>query len=114
MRDLKEGTRAADRYTLIRRLGTGGMSDVWLAHDRQSESSVALKFLSAELSSRPGYRELFHKEWQTGIRLMHAHIARVFEFHDDPDGPFYSQQFIAGPNIGVLAGRPFREALKPI
>ncbi len=90
------------------------MSEVWLARDRQSESNVALKFLSDELSPHPGYRELFHKEWQAGIRLMHAHIARVFEFHDDPDGPFYSQQFIGGPDIGVLAGQPFREALKPI
>lgn len=113
MRVLKEGTRPADRYTLIRRLGAGGMSEVWLGRDRQSESSVALKFLSPELSSNPAYRDLFHKEWQTGIRLMHAHIARVFEFHDDPDGPFYSQQYIAGPDIGVVAGRPVHEALKP-
>lgn len=114
MRVLKEGARAAERYTLIRRLGSGGMSEVWLARDQRSASNVALKFLLPELAARAGGRELFHREWQTGTRLMHAHIARVFEYHDDPDGPFYSQQFIGGPDAGVLADRPVADALRPV
>jgi hypothetical protein len=89
------------------------MSEVWLARDRRSGSNVALKFLAPELASRADRRELFHKEWQTGTRLMHAHIARVFEYHDEPDGPFYSQQYLGGPDAGVLAGRPASEALRP-
>lgn len=113
MRELTAGARAADRYTLNTRLGSGGMSEVWLARDQRSGSNVALKFLLPELAARPGGRELFHREWQTGTRLMHAHIARVFEYHDDPDGPFYSQQFIGGPDAGVLADRPVAEALRP-
>ncbi|HET6628277.1 MAG TPA: protein kinase [Woeseiaceae bacterium] len=113
MRELKAGARAADRYTLKARLGSGGMSEVWLARDQRSASNVALKFLLPEINARPGGRELFHREWQTGTRLMHAHIARVFEYHDDPDGPFYSQQFIGGPDAGVLAERPVAEALRP-
>lgn len=114
MRELKEGARAAGgRYTLKARLGSGGMSEVWLARDQRSGSQVALKFLLPEMAARPGGRELFHREWQTGARLMHAHIARVFEYHDDPDGPFYSQQFIGGPDAGVLADRSVDEALRP-
>lgn len=113
MRELKEGATAAGRYTLKARLGSGGMSEVWLARDQRSGSQVALKFLLPEIAARPGGRELFHREWQTGTRLMHAHIARVFEYHDDPDGPFYSQQFIAGPDAGVLADRPVDQALRP-
>ena len=52
MRVLKEGTRLADRYALIRRLGAGGMSDIWLAGDRQTDAPVVLKFLSADLASQ--------------------------------------------------------------
>ncbi|HEX7718513.1 MAG TPA: serine/threonine-protein kinase, partial [Woeseiaceae bacterium] len=113
MRVLKEGTRLADRYTLIRRLGSGGMSTVWLARDRHSETDVALKFLLPERAEDPASREKFRREWRIGSRLMHTHIARVFEFHDDPDGPFYSQQFIAGPEIRVLTGAPAMASLRP-
>ena len=113
MRVLKEGTRLADRYTLIRPLGSGGMSTVWLARDRHSETDVALKFLLPERAEDPASRERFRQEWRIGSRLMHTHIARVFEFYDDPDGPFYSQQFIAGPEIRVLTGAPALTSLRP-
>ena len=108
MRVLKEGTRLADRYTLIRRLGVGGMSRVWLAHDRRTNSDVALKFPANEQD-----REQLQREWRIGSRLMHTNIARVFEFHDDPEGPFYAQQYIPGPAAGVLACEPPEQALRP-
>lgn len=118
MRVLKEGTRLADRYTLIRRLGGGGMSRVWLAHDKRMEAEVVLKFPAAD-SSREGAAddaggESLQREWRIGSRLMHPNIARVFEFHDEPDGPFYTQQYLPGPTAGVLAGEPWREALRPL
>ncbi len=113
MRVLKAGAQAADRYTLIQKLGSGGMSEVWLARDRRSASRVALKFLGPELAASERGRELFHREWRTGTRLMHPHIVRVFEYHDADDGPFYSQQYLGGPDAGVLAGRPVAEALRP-
>jgi eukaryotic-like serine/threonine-protein kinase len=113
MRVLTEGTRLADRYTLIRRLGAGGMAEAWLAEDRRAENRVALKFLAAALAADPARRRLFHQEWQAASRLMHAHIVRVFEYHDDPDGPYYAQQFIDGPEIRAVAGQPPIDALRP-
>ena len=113
MRVLKEGTRLANRYTLIRRLGGGGMSRVWLAHDSRTETRVALKFPAPGPPVDEAGRELLQREWRIGSRLMHPNIARVFEFHDDPDGPFYAQQYLPGPAAGVLAGEPLQEALRP-
>jgi serine/threonine protein kinase len=114
MRVLNEGARLAGRYTLVRPLGAGGMSEIWLARDRQADAYVALKFLSPELAPKTFYRDLLHKEWQTGSRLMHPHIVRVFEFHDDDEGAYYSLQHIAGPDISVLAGRDLAASLKPL
>ncbi|MGH8222804.1 MAG: serine/threonine-protein kinase, partial [Woeseiaceae bacterium] len=113
MRLLSEGTRLADRYALIRRLGSGGMSEVWLARDRQTESVVALKFISGD-GADAGARERLRREWQIGSRLMHAHILRIFEYHDDPDGPFYSMQYLGGVDLGALAGTPLDNLLPPI
>ncbi|HEX5765689.1 MAG TPA: protein kinase, partial [Woeseiaceae bacterium] len=114
MRVLNEGTRLADRYTLVRRLGSGGMSEVWLARDERAQQRVALKFLSPGLVAQAEARSRFHREWQAANRLMHAHIARVFEYHDDPDGPFYSQQFVDGPDISAVTGQPPDECLRPL
>jgi tetratricopeptide (TPR) repeat protein len=99
-RDLKAGTELANRYTLIRPLGRGGIAAAWLAADRMTGANVALKILP----NADANRGALHSEWQTSIRLMHPHIVRVFEFHDDAAGAFFSMQPIDGPDAGVLAG----------
>ncbi len=114
MRVLKEGSRLAQRYTLIRRLGTGGMAEIWLASDSQTDSRVALKFLAAGFTENQAYRDLLHREWRIGSNLMHAHIVRVFEFHDDPEGPYYSLQFISDVDLGVVCGKSPQDALPPL
>ncbi len=110
MQDLKTGLELANRYTLVRKLGAGGAAETWLATDRLTRASVALKIL---VSDRVAGAAL-HKEWQTGIRLMHAHIVRVFEFSEELDTPFYSLQYVDGPDIGVLSGAPLEHILPPI
>jgi serine/threonine protein kinase len=89
------------------------MSEVWLARDKQSDNVVALKFLSAELAGQPAARDRLHKEWRIGSRLMHAHIVRVFEFHDDPNGAYFSLQNIDGPDIAALSGTNLHNFLGP-
>ena len=89
------------------------MSEVWLARDNQAGSTVALKILSSALAAQPAYRDRLRKEWQLGLRMMHANIVRVFEFHDG-EPPFYSLQYIDGPDISVVSGAELREILCPI
>jgi len=108
-RALSTGTRLANRYTLVRRLGSGGAAETWLATDRITRASVALKVLTDERLAP----ELLRREWQLAIRLMHAHIVRVFEFHED-DATFYSLQYVDGPDISVLAGASPADALPPV
>ena len=100
LRELRPGAELLDRYRLKRRLGRGGEAETWLAADRMTGAAVALKILNAP----DGNRGVLHREWQTSIRLVHPHIARTFEFHDDAAGAFYSLQYVEGPAAGVLAG----------
>jgi len=112
MRNLEKGIELANRYTLVRKLGSGGAAETWLAQDRLTKASVALKILTSD-GLDP---ETFRRDWQTSIRLVHAHIVRVFEFHDDvaSEPPFYSLQYIAGPDVGALTGAPLEDILPPI
>ncbi|MGB5492833.1 MAG: protein kinase [Woeseiaceae bacterium] len=110
MLELAEGTLLAERYTLNRFLGGGGEAQTWLAKDRLTGTQVALKIAAAG----PGAVKRLRAEWQTNIRLMHPHIARAFEFHDEPDGAFYSQQFVDGADLSMLAGKSAAQILPPI
>jgi tetratricopeptide (TPR) repeat protein len=110
MQDLQQGTELAGRYTLVRKLGSGGAAETWLATDRLTRASVAVKILASDDVSP----SKFHKEWQTSIRLMHAHIGRVFEFEESGGSPFYTLQYIDGPDISVLAGAPLEDILGPV
>ena len=110
MLELSKGTQLADRYTLERPLGSGGEAATWLARDRFTRAAVALKIV-------PGSKfasERLRQEWQTNLRLMHPHIVRVFEFHEDQGAAFYSQQYIDGADLGALAARQLAEILPPL
>ena len=108
MSELTKGTRLADRYTLERPLGRGGDAAIWLARDRLTRSLVALKIVPASGAVR------LREEWQTNLRLMHAHIVRVFEFHEDQGFALYSLQFIDGADIGAIAGHALEDILPPV
>jgi len=112
MRDLRKGIELANRYTLVRELGSGGASKTWLAKDRPTKTDVALKVLA---SDRLGV-EALRREWQANIRLVHAHIVRVFEFYEGTESwpPFYSLQYVAGPDISALTGAPLADSLPPV
>ena len=110
MLELNKGTQLAERYTLERPLGRGGEAATWLARDRLTRASVALKIVPA--SGQAGQR--LRDEWQTNLRLMHAHIVRVFEFHEDQGLAFYSQQFVDGSDLSALTAKPLAEILPPM
>lgn len=110
MPDLKSGKLLADRYALLRRLGAGRHTEVWLATDRMTRAPVALKILT----DPAGDADLLRREWQLSIRLVHPSIVRVFEFHGGDSDALFSMQYVDGPDVGVLAGAPAADVLAPI
>lgn len=110
MPEIKKGAQLAGRYSLERRLGGGGEATTWLARDRKTSAGVVLKIAN----DAPGAATRLREEWQANLRLLHAHIVRVFEFHDDEGLAFYSMQFVDGQDIGALAGRSLEHILPPV
>jgi serine/threonine-protein kinase len=76
-------TVLADRYTIERELGHGGMATVYLARDLRHDRPVALKVLHADLSHALG-PERFQREIRLAARLQHPHILTV---HDSGEIP---------------------------
>jgi eukaryotic-like serine/threonine-protein kinase len=68
-------------YRLLRKLGDGGMSSVWLAEraDGQFDGQVAIKLLPPALASHAGFRERLQHEAQVLAKLSHPHIAKLLD-----------------------------------
>ena len=108
MLELTKGSRLAERYVLERPLGRGGEAEAWLASDKLTRASVVLKIVPAAAAAS------LRDEWQTNLRLMHAHIARAFEFHEDQGVAFYSLQHVDGPDLASLTGNTLDDVLPPV
>ena len=77
----------ADRYTIERELGQGGMATVYLAEDIKHQRKVAIKVLRQELSATLG-SERFAREIAVAARLQHPHILGLLD-SGEVDGVFY-------------------------
>ena len=68
------------RYVIDSLLGSGGMGDVYRAHDPQLNRDVAIKMLTGETAEDPGLRERFEVEARAASTINHPNIVSVFDF----------------------------------
>jgi len=96
-------TLARGRFVLVKRLGRGGMGDVWLARDERLREPVALKFLPPEIRGDPGALEDLRRETARSHQLSHPNIVRIHDLYEDPDGmAFIVMEYIDGPTLAAL------------
>ncbi|HEX9621101.1 MAG TPA: protein kinase, partial [Polyangiaceae bacterium] len=98
--------RLAD-FEIIRRLGVGGMAEVFLAKKRGAEGTFKLlvvkRVLPAHGASRR-FRTMFAEEAQLATRLNHPNIVQVYEFQDyGEDGQLLTMEYVEGPDLRRLA-----------
>jgi serine/threonine-protein kinase len=91
-------TALADRYSLERELGAGGMATVYLAHDLKHDRKVALKVLKPELAAVLG-AERFVVEIKTTAALQHPHILPLFDSGTADGFLYYVMPFIDGETL---------------
>lgn len=92
------GTRVND-YQVLRRLGRGGMADVYVALHQSLDRQVALKVLRRHLSGDTEYVERFRREARAAAKLNHPNIVQVYEVGRAGDCHYIAQELIDGPNL---------------
>ena len=85
---IKLGMFLADRYEVIERIGTGGMSDVYKAKDNKLNRYVAVKVLKQEFCENANFVSKFLVEAQAAAGLMHPNIVNVYDVGEE-DGIHY-------------------------
>ncbi len=91
-------TALADRYTIERELGAGGMATVYLAHDIKHDRRVAVKVLRPELATVLG-PERFLREIKLAANLNHPHILGLHDSGDADGSLYYVMPFIEGESL---------------
>ncbi len=92
------------KYRIVRLIGDGGMGTVYEAHHEFLETSVALKFLHAELAKRAGLGSRFLQEARVSARIRSPHVAHVTDVDQTADGSPYLV-------MELLHGEPLQQAM---
>jgi eukaryotic-like serine/threonine-protein kinase len=102
MLEVTEGSVVDGRYTLLRRIGSGGMADVWLAEDSHLQRQVALKILHRRFAQDREFVERFRREAEAAAGLQHPNVVAVFD-RGDVDGTYYiAMQLLEGRSLKEL------------
>ncbi len=78
-----------ERYTLIEPLGSGGMAEVYLAHDEVLDRDVALKVMRDLYAKDDEFVERFRREAQSAAGLSHPNIVSIYDRGRSEDGAYY-------------------------
>src|SRR4051794_17296740 len=99
MRELDAGTVVDGRYSIISRLGSGGMADVYCAQDLQLGRKVALKLLYRRFAEDEQFVERFKREASAAAGLQHPHVVGVYD-RGEYDGTYYiAMEYLEGRSL---------------
>ncbi|MFD9411207.1 protein kinase [Streptomyces sp. NPDC059989] len=101
---MQTGDVLADRYRLDRRLGHGGMGEVWLGHDLKLDRSVAVKGL-LDTATHHEVVARFRREATIGARLQHPGITVVHDVGQHDGRLFIVMELLAGEDLRSLLAR---------
>jgi eukaryotic-like serine/threonine-protein kinase len=90
------------RYELHRRLGRGGMAEVYLARDQMLDRPVAVKVLFPALATDAGFVERFRREAQSAANLQHANIVSVFDWGEANGTYFIVMEYVEGHTLAEI------------
>jgi serine/threonine protein kinase len=99
------GELIAGRYELEKLVGSGGMSNVFRAHDRLLERTVALKILHEQYTRDEDYVERFRREARAVAQLAHPNIVTVIDRGEQEGRQFIVFEYIDGENLKELSNR---------
>lgn len=120
MDSLTPGTLLARRYRLLNRIGVGGMSVIWRAHDEMLDREVAVKVLASSLAADARFREWARAEARSAAALDHPAVTAVYDYGEavNDDGtlsPYVVMELLDGEPLSArLTGGPlpWREAVE--
>ncbi len=93
------GTVLSGRYKLEAKLGSGGMSTVYLARDATLDRQVAVKVMHREMSEQPDQLERFRQEARAVAKISHPNVVAVIDAGEDGGHPYIVFEYVEGETL---------------
>ena len=93
------GTVLSGRYRLEAKLGSGGMSTVYLARDETLDRPVAVKVMHREMSEQADQLERFRQEARAVAKLSHPNVVSVIDAGEDGGHPYIVFEYVEGETL---------------
>lgn len=100
-----EKNTTVSHYKIVKKIGKGGMSEVFLAQDMKLDHQVAIKFLNEEFSRDRAKLNRFIQEAKAASALNHPNILRVFEIGGYEKTNYIVTEFIDGKPLNEVIGK---------
>ena len=89
-------------YTIEKRIGSGGMGEVYLARDTNLKRPVAIKILLPRHANDPALVKRFEIEAQAVAQLNHPNIVKIYEINVESDPVYMAMEYIEGVSLDIL------------
>jgi len=100
------GQVIADRYHVVKKLGEGGMGQVYLAEHVKMGRRSAIKVMNPAMVHDPDAVARFNREASNASRITHPNVCAIYDFGETPDGLIYlAMEFIEGEPLTDLLQR---------
>lgn len=94
-----------NRYQIEARIGSGGMAEIYRAHDLMLERTVAIKLLKEDFSTETSFRERFRQEAKAAANLSHPNIVTIYDFGFDEKQIFIVMEYVPGTDLKTILQR---------
>lgn len=96
----------SDRYRILRRIGRGGMGEVFLAEHTAIGKQVAIKILSEDFARKPRIVQRFLQEARAASLIRHENVVDITDFGHTPSGlPFLTMEYLDGEDLKAMLRR---------
>ena len=109
---IKIGMMVGDRYEILEKIGTGGMSDVYKAKDNKLNRFVAVKVLKQEFSENANFVSKFRTEAQAAAGMMHPNIVNVYDVGEEGGIYYIVMELVEGITLKKYIEKKARLSIK--
>ncbi|WP_437810908.1 serine/threonine-protein kinase [Sorangium sp. So ce1078] len=99
MKETAEGRTVMDKYRLERRLGSGGMGDLWLGFDIKLRRRVVIKFIRSFAATEPELIARFEREARASARVRSPYVIETYDYGVDRGCAFIVMEYLEGEDL---------------